>query len=190
MRLRAPELLPKTRALIEALEDGLSGYMTFCARSVRTSQIKPDLLLEPTLAIARRNDWRMLASPQHDRIRTTGTGEHEDFLFMYQRRGKTPRLRQFMACKICLMVDSPDSILSVESEVARLRAVRLIVRRDFADVRSVTTCMLCVVAPHDRDSLGVTVPVPASGGRLRLDHLDTFACHTGESDYGVTTYLV
>ena len=141
MRLRASELLPKTRALIEALVDGLSGYMTFCARSVRPSQIEPDLLHEPILAIVQRSGWRVLASPRPDSSGTAGTGEPSDILFMYQRRAGPPRLRQFVACQFCLVIDSPDSIVSIESEAARLHSLRGSVQRDFDDVRSVITAL-------------------------------------------------
>ena len=134
MRLRAPELLPKTRALIEAVVDGLTGYMAFCARSVRPSQIEPDLLHEPILAIVQRSGWRVLASPQPDSSGAGGAGEHSDFLFMYQRRSRPPHLRQFVACQFCLTVESPDSIVSVASKVARLHSLRSTVQRDFDDI--------------------------------------------------------
>ncbi len=77
----------KTEALLHALSDGLTGYMTFESRCGMSQAYTEYLLYGPIVRIANHLDWRVESEWPHTKTNTAKVtrGDHQriDFLFWH-----------------------------------------------------------------------------------------------------------
>ena len=191
MRLRAPSLLPKTRALVEAIADGLTGYLTYRARCGRSLPYSEDVLRPPIVSIATARGWHIgtdLRVTHTTAVREAGI---VDYVLTHVPARKAARTSQCIMAQVRWVPHKHAiSPLQAENEVTCLHQLRRRYRRDRSRSELLTTCILSLVGPPARGPGGATIPIPVAPTETRIAPLYTFACHAAASDYGVTTYLV
>ena len=187
MRIKDSTLLPKSRNLIEALVDGVTGFATYRSRT-RQPVAGETALREAVIAVSTSRGWHVAVDVP---VAVSGDLEPVDYVFTHVPAPSASTTAQ------CVLVDvrwilqrdsrQPVGVAHAAASLARLRS-----RYGHTEARqdAVTTCFVLLVGSHDLDLFGHTTPMRVESGKANVEILDAFACHAASTHYGVTTLQV
>ena len=186
MRLIATDLLPKTSSLVEGLSDGLTGFLTYMAQFNREPALTEDVLYRPVAEIATFEGWKITRNVPVMVGPSANDQALVNFLLRFEPQD-SPAMSQCVLLQVVLNLETGGKPVSVDVELKALLELKILMARDirYADHQLTSLLML---AGHHKRLFGQTRRRQLASPRYHVSHLDTFACHAGRTDFGVTIY--